>query len=132
AVFDDLRDAPAALGRALSLDRGRCRGWFEARFSARRMAEDYLRVYRRVAGARGAWAGRAGARGAPANGRSAPARGAPHDVAGGPGRGRVGTRGGVGGWHCCAEDGEQWHPSREQRHLRGGQHGASDGRDRLD
>jgi glycosyltransferase involved in cell wall biosynthesis len=44
-VVDTLDGAVAATARALELPRKRCRAYFEARFSARRMAEDYLRVY---------------------------------------------------------------------------------------
>jgi glycosyltransferase involved in cell wall biosynthesis len=48
-LFEDLRDAPRAVERAASLSRADCRRWFEVRFSAGRMAEDYLRVYQRLA-----------------------------------------------------------------------------------
>jgi glycosyltransferase involved in cell wall biosynthesis len=42
-------DAVSALGRLGDLDRGACRRAFEERFSAERMARDYLRLYRRIA-----------------------------------------------------------------------------------
>ncbi|HET6150958.1 MAG TPA: glycosyltransferase family 4 protein [Polyangia bacterium] len=48
-VVDDLDQAVDATRRALMLPRARCRQTFERRFLARRMAEDYLRVYRRLA-----------------------------------------------------------------------------------
>ncbi len=42
-------DAVAALHRVGTIDRRACRADAEQRFSARRMAEDYLRVYEHVA-----------------------------------------------------------------------------------
>ena len=47
-ICDDLDGAVAAVERARALPRARCRHVFEQRFSARRMAEDYLSVYRRL------------------------------------------------------------------------------------
>ena len=44
-VVDDLADAVAAAKRVPELSRKRCREVFEQRFTARRMARDYLRVY---------------------------------------------------------------------------------------
>jgi glycosyltransferase involved in cell wall biosynthesis len=44
-VVDDLADAIAAAKRVPELSRKRCREIFEERFTARRMARDYLRVY---------------------------------------------------------------------------------------
>ena len=44
-VVDDLADAVAAAKRVPELSRERCREVFEQRFTARRMARDYLRVY---------------------------------------------------------------------------------------
>jgi glycosyltransferase involved in cell wall biosynthesis len=41
--------AVAAIGRLNELDRARVRAAFERRFSARRMAQDYVRCYRRLA-----------------------------------------------------------------------------------
>jgi glycosyltransferase involved in cell wall biosynthesis len=48
-IVDDEEQAVAALRRLASLDRSRIRLAFERRFTARRMAEDYLRIYRRLA-----------------------------------------------------------------------------------
>jgi glycosyltransferase involved in cell wall biosynthesis len=47
-VVDGEDAAVAALGRLHSIDRARVRRSFEERFTARRMAEDYLRIYRRL------------------------------------------------------------------------------------
>lgn len=47
-VVEDEAEAAAAVGRLHHLDRTRIRGIFEERFTARRMAEDYLKVYRRL------------------------------------------------------------------------------------
>jgi len=44
-IVDGLDEAVAAVQRIESIDRAACRRHFESRFSARRMAEDYLRVY---------------------------------------------------------------------------------------
>jgi glycosyltransferase involved in cell wall biosynthesis len=46
-IVDDADQAAAAVAALGRLDRKEVRRWFESRFSARRMAEDYLRVYRR-------------------------------------------------------------------------------------
>jgi glycosyltransferase involved in cell wall biosynthesis len=53
-LVDTTAEAIAAVGRVDSLDRGRCRAEFERRFTAARMARDYVDVYRRIL------AGRAG------------------------------------------------------------------------
>jgi len=45
---DTVDQAVSALPAVLALDRGRCREEFERRFSVRRMARDYVRVYERV------------------------------------------------------------------------------------
>jgi glycosyltransferase involved in cell wall biosynthesis len=45
-VVDDVAAAVRATERAVSLPRRRCRSYFEERFLARRMAADYLDVYR--------------------------------------------------------------------------------------
>jgi glycosyltransferase involved in cell wall biosynthesis len=50
-VVDDMDQAVDATRRALTLPRALCRQTFERRFQARRMAEDYLRVYRRLVAA---------------------------------------------------------------------------------
>ncbi len=47
-VVDDERSAVAAIGRMGTLDRAACRRVFEERFSARRMAREYLSIYRRL------------------------------------------------------------------------------------
>jgi glycosyltransferase involved in cell wall biosynthesis len=47
-VVDDEAAAVAAVHQLRSLDRSRIRHVFEERFTARRMAQDYLNVYRRV------------------------------------------------------------------------------------
>jgi glycosyltransferase involved in cell wall biosynthesis len=47
-VVEDLEAAVKAVERVSGLDRARCRQVFEARFSVARMAQDYLRIYRRL------------------------------------------------------------------------------------
>jgi glycosyltransferase involved in cell wall biosynthesis len=49
-VVDDEDAAAIAARRAQLLDRGRIRQTFERRFTARRMAEDYVRIYHLLAG----------------------------------------------------------------------------------
>jgi glycosyltransferase involved in cell wall biosynthesis len=48
-VVDSEEEALAAIGRLHMLDRARVRAGFERRFSARRMAEEYVGLYRRLA-----------------------------------------------------------------------------------
>jgi len=48
-VVDSIERAVAAVQRAGDLDRRRCRAVFEERFTAARMASDYVAVYRRLA-----------------------------------------------------------------------------------
>jgi glycosyltransferase involved in cell wall biosynthesis len=48
-IVDNLDDAIAATRRAVQLDRRTCRAVFERRFSATRMASDYVRLYRAIA-----------------------------------------------------------------------------------
>jgi len=48
-IVDDLEGAVAAAGRVHELSRRACRDAFELRFTAARMAADYLRVYERFA-----------------------------------------------------------------------------------
>jgi glycosyltransferase involved in cell wall biosynthesis len=48
AVVDTMEEAVAAVPRVIALDRAAVRKRYEARFSARRMAEDYVGVYRRL------------------------------------------------------------------------------------
>jgi glycosyltransferase involved in cell wall biosynthesis len=47
-IVEDEISAVAAVGRLPQLDRGLIRNHFEARFTARRMALDYLATYRRL------------------------------------------------------------------------------------
>jgi glycosyltransferase involved in cell wall biosynthesis len=49
-IVDDEAEAVAATERLERLDRARIRAVFEQRFTARRMAEDYLRIYRELIG----------------------------------------------------------------------------------
>ncbi len=49
-IVDTFEGAVRAVHAAHRMDRAVVRGWFEARFSARRMAEDYVRLYGRLAG----------------------------------------------------------------------------------
>ncbi len=49
-LVDDLDAAEAALGRVGELDRRACRAHVEAKFSAERMVDDYLRLYERILG----------------------------------------------------------------------------------
>ena len=46
AIVDTMEEAIAALPRVIALDRKKVRQRFEQRFSATRMAKDYVRVYR--------------------------------------------------------------------------------------
>ena len=50
-ICDNLNEAIDASRRIHTLDRRACRRAFERRFSAARMAEEYVRLYRRLAGA---------------------------------------------------------------------------------
>ncbi|MGV8083792.1 MAG: glycosyltransferase family 4 protein [Coriobacteriia bacterium] len=47
-VVDSIEDAVEAANRVANLSRKRCRERFERRFTAKRMADDYLGVYRRL------------------------------------------------------------------------------------
>jgi glycosyltransferase involved in cell wall biosynthesis len=47
-IVDDEAAAVAAARRLHALDRARVRRVFEERFTARRMTEDYLNIYRRL------------------------------------------------------------------------------------
>jgi len=67
-VVDDIEQAVAAVGWLGAIDRATCRRAFERRFGVERMARDYLRVYRELAGVRPA------PRPTPAVSRLAPAR----------------------------------------------------------
>jgi hypothetical protein len=46
-----VKEAGRAVARIDGIDRARCRAAFERRFTASRMARDYLRVYRHLCGA---------------------------------------------------------------------------------
>ena len=46
AIVDTMEEAIAALPHVIALDRKKVRQRFEQRFSATRMAKDYVRVYR--------------------------------------------------------------------------------------
>jgi glycosyltransferase involved in cell wall biosynthesis len=48
-IVNNVKAAAEAVHRIPNLSRSRCREVFETRFSARRMCEDYVRVYERVA-----------------------------------------------------------------------------------
>jgi len=50
-VVDTEAEAAEAVEAAAALDRRRVRQRFEERFTAERMARDYLAIYRRLAGA---------------------------------------------------------------------------------
>ena len=50
AIVDSVEQAVEALPAVLRLDRARCREEFERRYSASRMARDYVRIYERVIG----------------------------------------------------------------------------------
>jgi glycosyltransferase involved in cell wall biosynthesis len=52
-IVDDMDQAEVAVHELIKLDRRRCRATFEERFSATRMASDYVETYRRVAWAMG-------------------------------------------------------------------------------
>jgi glycosyltransferase involved in cell wall biosynthesis len=47
-IVDDEEQAVAAIHRLGELDRGQVRAVFEQRFTARRMADDYIRLYQRI------------------------------------------------------------------------------------
>jgi glycosyltransferase involved in cell wall biosynthesis len=51
-VVDNVDQAVAACGRLHEIDRKRVRAQFERRFTSRRMAEDYVNLYRRLIAAR--------------------------------------------------------------------------------
>jgi glycosyltransferase involved in cell wall biosynthesis len=51
-IVDDVPGAVAACARLGELDRAAVRARFESRWTARRMAEDYLALYQKLIGAR--------------------------------------------------------------------------------
>jgi glycosyltransferase involved in cell wall biosynthesis len=74
-VVDTVEEAVCRIGALLALDRGRIRRQFERRFTAQRMAQDYLSVYQtiRTVPARRAAAGKAAALAPHKQGPSVPA-----------------------------------------------------------
>ena len=60
-VVDTVDEAIDATQRVAALDRRQCRAAFERRLTARRMAEDYVRLYRRLIASHLPQAGAAGA-----------------------------------------------------------------------
>ena len=52
-IVENMKEAEAALGKLASIDRRRCRAIFDARFSATRMARDYVEAYRKISWAMG-------------------------------------------------------------------------------
>jgi glycosyltransferase involved in cell wall biosynthesis len=51
-IVEGIEEAVQAVGRVPALSRARCRQVFEERFLASRMAQDYLRLYKRLLGGR--------------------------------------------------------------------------------
>jgi glycosyltransferase involved in cell wall biosynthesis len=49
-IVDDIDEAIRNIGRVLALDRGRVRRWFEQRFTAQRMVQDYVKIYEKLIG----------------------------------------------------------------------------------
>jgi glycosyltransferase involved in cell wall biosynthesis len=49
-VVERVAEAMCKIGSVLALDRGRVRRRFDQRFSAGRMARDYIKIYQRLAG----------------------------------------------------------------------------------
>ena len=47
-MVNNVDEAVKAVGRLNSIDRAICRSVFEERFSARRMALDYVEIYKRI------------------------------------------------------------------------------------
>jgi glycosyltransferase involved in cell wall biosynthesis len=54
-IVGNVADAVAAVERVAQLNRRRCRRAFESRFTAQRMARDYLGVYRKLCGEEPSW-----------------------------------------------------------------------------
>ena len=51
-IVEGIEEAVQAVGRVSAISRTRCRQVFEKRFSASRMAQDYLRIYKSLLGGR--------------------------------------------------------------------------------
>jgi glycosyltransferase involved in cell wall biosynthesis len=49
-LVTQVEDAVGCVSKLAEIDRSVCRRYVEERFSARRMAEDYIEVYRRILG----------------------------------------------------------------------------------
>jgi glycosyltransferase involved in cell wall biosynthesis len=47
-IVKSVEEAVQAVGRAKKMSRAACRNAFEQRFTARRMAQDYLRIYEQI------------------------------------------------------------------------------------
>jgi glycosyltransferase involved in cell wall biosynthesis len=47
-IVESIEEAVSALDKVESLDRNVCRKRFEERFTAKRMAEEYIRVYQKL------------------------------------------------------------------------------------
>lgn len=47
-IVENIEQAAEAVRKIPDVDRGRCRAQFEERFSARRMARDYVAIYERL------------------------------------------------------------------------------------
>ena len=52
--IEGIEEAVQAIGRVPALSRARCRQVFEQRFLVSRMAQDYLRIYKKLLGGRSA------------------------------------------------------------------------------
>jgi glycosyltransferase involved in cell wall biosynthesis len=53
SIVSDVESAVRAVGAIRRIDRRRCRAEFEARFTAERMARDYVKIYKKVLSGRG-------------------------------------------------------------------------------
>jgi glycosyltransferase involved in cell wall biosynthesis len=51
-IVEGIEEAVQAVGRVPALSRARCRQVFEERFSASRMAHDYVQIYTKLLGGR--------------------------------------------------------------------------------
>ena len=47
-MVEDIDRAVEAVGKIEQINRARCRGEFEQRFTDRHMAEDYIRIYQQL------------------------------------------------------------------------------------
>jgi hypothetical protein len=60
-IVEDIASAVRAVRAVAGIDRRRCRGEFEARFTAERMAADYLEIYEKALAGAGARSRESGA-----------------------------------------------------------------------